>query len=1471
MSVAPLVVHAQSLVVLISPSSGPPGTVFTLSTAGGGFEGYPVECTVNGMYVGTFDYYGVFYNYQVSFTDPPGTVYTIYCYQPTVPDSGPLAGYGYFTVTAADADGDGISDGQDLCPQDFGAPPSGCPDSDGDGVIDPQDACPFQFGQTPNGCPPTATPIPPTPTVFITLTATPSPVLATVPAATLPPATRAAATATPASFVRPAVHDFPQFADCVDLQQQATGVAITELIRLSATEDPCGALMETLRRQRFGNVNIPAPLSQPLRGQLLCSTDPRSVPSSDYLWLDNNYVRMGSAIRLSWAGVSDGELCAAQAGDPFRLAAARGIVPLLDRAEYYTGVCYGILTAAQMREAMERLRAGVDRDVAALLISSLSTSSRLVGQRVWCDYLQSRILNISQAEVDRQTALLQRLAACGIIDSTGVDTLRARINEGQERFTWNELAVFLSFFEGRCPTGQDFLNFTVNGLLPFAASRYVSLPLATAVPVQQLFEPVGAPELITLLEPLQTTRQTLDIANCPTDSRSLPTPEMQALFDRLNRLTADLFNPARPGSEMSGVPDDGAALQTLLLSLFTPEGMCALMRGDPFGAVTAPTAPEDTQRLLWTTTCLDGAYSDLDYRSVFAAAASNGGGWNDAEAVSAVNAAATVAEKTQIWCSFINEQISGVFPPLPISETQQAALDYLGQCLDLGRWELTRLYQGLTGQTDFSGLTFLNAIPPQISISFEQFIDLVDAWRAENPNRCPTGDEMRARIQDLGSSSLISTIRDPGAVADLMNGGIAIGIIHEVICNRQDPEYVLNGRLPQGCMRINANYIEANTRRDRFEAGIPGVEVSIYRGTCSQRGSLVGIVLTDANGVFELGGLSVTPHCLSMNFSSGANPAALREGMWWTPVGVGGTHFWYTFTPSINTIGSIIPIPTFGWWRSEQSGDIPYRDEPTLRFVNTIRGELTTPAPNTVLFTANVYRAYCEPDGWDGTIDRVPPGCTIREDGRLIPDSVQQLTPGPAPYNYTEPGVANVTIAIFDGDCDSEPPDFVITTGADGIARTRLRSGNLFCIVADATTRQNAEALGVGRWVHTSSLISVSRIVIGEEMAGSELEFLFPWWLTGSGVPRDDAPIPTPPPGASGSGGGADAGRAAAPGLIPVIPVRDAAVCPPGGACTPVITIGRPAAPNAVAAPPRPPAPGAVLVAPPPVLPDPLAAGIFDAVIGTGWRDAQIHTTDRGVFIAQTGPDAPPNLFLLEGGGIFDIGQGDSVSEYGPAFAPDGRTIAFIGQAADDTGKLMLLDAETGAYRVLFSDSLGTALTDDTVAWDADGRTLYFTAQGSDGGLNIYQIVADEHGALPSLFLSDAAQPALTPDGMLMAFVRDGAIVVRFLDTGDEYVLTETEAGVVCEAPFFDANGLDLYFICRQGDQRVLYRQGAAGLEPITLAVSPLVSASAGLVSNTLMLGDGSALYLAAGDGSNALPFIELPDLRMGIVNWGRN
>lgn len=154
--------------VSISPTSGPPGTVVTVTTSPD--YGGLTTCYANGSPIG---------GSGATYTVPNGvSSVTFYC------EAGTGEFYertndAVFTVIQPDGDGDGVPDGQDQCPNEFAQTANGCPDQpnqpnnnpnqpgnpppnqsnqpgdgDGDGTPDGQDECPNQPGHADNkGCP----------------------------------------------------------------------------------------------------------------------------------------------------------------------------------------------------------------------------------------------------------------------------------------------------------------------------------------------------------------------------------------------------------------------------------------------------------------------------------------------------------------------------------------------------------------------------------------------------------------------------------------------------------------------------------------------------------------------------------------------------------------------------------------------------------------------------------------------------------------------------------------------------------------------------------------------------------------------------------------------------------------------------------------------------------------------------------------------------------------------------------------------------------------------------------------------------------------------------------------------------------------------------------------------------------------------------------------------------------------------
>jgi hypothetical protein len=150
----------QQDTIAISPTSGPPGTVVTLSIIAGNGWG---ACFAGDTPLGPV-------TSAVTYTIPQnvevGRQIKFFCSSTSTTSTGLIfSNIVWFTITEpppADSDGDGVPDSQDACPNDPGERQwQGCPDADGDGLPTQNDQCPNQYGPVENaGCPVPPTDVP---------------------------------------------------------------------------------------------------------------------------------------------------------------------------------------------------------------------------------------------------------------------------------------------------------------------------------------------------------------------------------------------------------------------------------------------------------------------------------------------------------------------------------------------------------------------------------------------------------------------------------------------------------------------------------------------------------------------------------------------------------------------------------------------------------------------------------------------------------------------------------------------------------------------------------------------------------------------------------------------------------------------------------------------------------------------------------------------------------------------------------------------------------------------------------------------------------------------------------------------------------------------------------------------------------------------------------------------------------------
>jgi Tol biopolymer transport system component len=144
------------------------------------------------------------------------------------------------------------------------------------------------------------------------------------------------------------------------------------------------------------------------------------------------------------------------------------------------------------------------------------------------------------------------------------------------------------------------------------------------------------------------------------------------------------------------------------------------------------------------------------------------------------------------------------------------------------------------------------------------------------------------------------------------------------------------------------------------------------------------------------------------------------------------------------------------------------------------------------------------------------------------------------------------------------------------------------------------------------------------------------------------------------------------------------------------------------------------------------------------------------------GPDFDNNLWLLK----LPDGKPEPLMRLGPkeftsnpAWSPDGRQIAFSyyrlpNDAAipvPDGSDLYLMNADGSALRPLrLHETSGTAL--QYPAWAADGAAIYVSRAAAGGARSIDRVVVQS--GEPTRVVAGAAFPALSPDGLLLAYVR---------------------------------------------------------------------------------------------------------------------
>ena len=214
-------------------------------------------------------------------------------------------------------------------------------------------------------------------------------------------------------------------------------------------------------------------------------------------------------------------------------------------------------------------------------------------------------------------------------------------------------------------------------------------------------------------------------------------------------------------------------------------------------------------------------------------------------------------------------------------------------------------------------------------------------------------------------------------------------------------------------------------------------------------------------------------------------------------------------------------------------------------------------------------------------------------------------------------------------------------------------------------------------------------------------------------------------------------------------------------------------------------------------------------------------------------PDGEHVAFTWSGEGqdnddiyVLRIGSGaplqrtsDPAADFGPAWSPDGRWIAFLRRTERGRSELRLLPPLGGPDQPVGEiETRQLFPSPPYLSWLPNSKWLVVaesTGSNSPDGLSLISIESGERRRLtkPAPPAADDKMPAVSPDGRSLAFVRDDGVHVLplkddFTPAGDARRLTDP--ALRAGHPVWSPDGKEILFIA----QRRLWRVDAVGSQP---------------------------------------------------------
>jgi len=182
---------------------------------------------------------------------------------------------------------------------------------------------------------------------------------------------------------------------------------------------------------------------------------------------------------------------------------------------------------------------------------------------------------------------------------------------------------------------------------------------------------------------------------------------------------------------------------------------------------------------------------------------------------------------------------------------------------------------------------------------------------------------------------------------------------------------------------------------------------------------------------------------------------------------------------------------------------------------------------------------------------------------------------------------------------------------------------------------------------------------------------------------------------------------------------------------------------------------------------------------------------------------------------IIQAGFSEVLDCVSPAFSPDGRVLAFIGEKSGGVRDIYIVSSDSRVPRQLTSDE-----TVGDIAWTKDGEEILFSSGKyiSDSRIWRMSVSGRKRELLPEIGRG-AIQPAVSRDGLRLAYTRYvyESNVWRYDTRGLTQPVRFIESTWIDENPSYSLDGRYIAFISDRSGSAELWRCNSDGSSPIQL------------------------------------------------------